>query len=98
MYHFDNHTMNGKLNNILKLICGMNGSNYGVLLKISSDVFSIRAAHGNLDLNDTALKTFCEDLRITQTFDSSQVVHLESYINLAKNHSIQSLGIKEIFK
>ncbi|MBL1213093.1 MAG: PAS domain S-box protein [Ignavibacteriae bacterium] len=98
MYHFDNQNMNGKINNILKLICGMNGSNYGVLLKISSNGFSIRAAHGNLDLNDISLKTFCEDLRITQNFDPSQVIFLESYIKLAEQNNIQSLGIKEVFK
>ena len=90
--------MNGKIKNILKLICGMNGSNFGLLLKIGKEDYSIRAVHGNLNFDDSALKRFCEDLRFTQNFDPERIVHFDSYLKLADQLNLKSLGIKEIYK
>ncbi len=90
--------MNGKINNIVKLICGMNGSNFGLLLKIGKEDYSIRAFHGNLNFEDSALKSFCEDLRFTQDFNPERIVHLDSYLKLADQLNLKSLGIKEIYK
>ena len=90
--------MNGKIKNILKLICGMNGSNFGLLLKIGKDDYSIRAIYGDLESEDSFVKRFCEDLRLTQDFDPEIIVKSDSYLKLADQLNLKSLGIKEIYK
>jgi PAS domain S-box-containing protein len=89
--------MNGKINNILKLICGMNGSNFGLLIKIGRDDYSVRAVHGELNIDNSLLKNFCDDLRFTQNFDPAEVVQFDSYLKLAELLNLKALGIKEIY-